>query len=115
MDWCADIKGFFDNIDFEWILQNIPLNKKVLQAWLNCGFIEDKTFHQTTTGVPQGGIISPVIGNKVLDGMEAVICNNPRYKRIYGINFVRYADDFIVTAKTKEVLEKDMHRMALRC
>ena len=40
--------------------------------------------------------------------MEAVICNNPRYKRIHGINFVRYADDFIVTAKTKEVLEKEI-------
>lgn len=104
----ADIKGFFDNINFDWILQNIPINKKILSAWLNCGFIEDRTFHPTTTGVPQGGIISPVIGNRVLDGLEAVICNNPRYKRIHGINFVRYADDFIVTAKTKEVLENEI-------
>jgi RNA-directed DNA polymerase len=104
----ADIKGFFDNIDFEWIMQHIPMNKKVLQAWLNCGFIEGGKLFPTTEGVPQGGIISPVIGNMVLDGLEAIVCSHPYYKRKHGINFVRYADDFIVTAKTKEVLEDEI-------
>jgi len=104
----ADIKGFFDNIDFDWILENIPMNKKVLRAWLGCGFIEGGKLFPTTVGVPQGGIISPVIGNMVLDGLEAVICGTYSYKRKNGINFVRYADDFIVSAKTKEVLEDDI-------
>lgn len=104
----ADIKGFFDNIDFDWVLQHIPMNKKVLKAWLTCGFIEGGKRFPTTEGVPQGGIISPVIGNMVLDGLEAIICSYPYYKRKHGINFVRYADDFIVTAKTKEVLEDDI-------
>ena len=100
----ADIKGFFDNIDFNWLLQHIPMNKKVLKAWLESGFIEGGKVFPTEQGVPQGGIISPVIGNKVLDGLEAVVCGNSSYKRKRGINFVRYADDFIVTAKSKEVL-----------
>ena len=104
----ADIKGFFDNIDFDWILQHIPMNKKVLKAWLTCGFIEGGKRFPTTEGVPQGGIISPVIGNMVLDGLEAIVCGSRNYKRRNGINFVRYADDFIVTAKTKEVLEDDI-------
>jgi RNA-directed DNA polymerase len=104
----ADIKGFFDNIDFEWIMENIPMNKKVLRAWLNCGFIERGKLSPTTEGVPQGGIISPVIGNMVLDGLEAIVCGSSYYKRKNGINFVRYADDFIVTAKSKEVLEDEV-------
>ena len=104
----ADIKGFFDNIDFDWILKYIPINKKVLEAWLKSGFIEEGKQFPTTEGVPQGGIISPVIGNMVFDGLEAIVCGNSYYKRKHGINFVRYADDFIVTAKSKEVLEGDI-------
>ncbi len=102
----ADIKGFFDNISFDWMMQNIPMNKTVLKAWLHSGFIERGKWFPTTDGVPQGGIISPTIGNMVLDGLEATICGSPYNKRKNGINFVRYADDFIVTAKTKEVLEE---------
>ena len=104
----GDIKGFFDNISFDWILENIPMNKKVLRAWLNCGFLEEGKMFPTTAGVPQGGIISPVIGNMVLDGLEAVIRSYPGYKRDHGINFVRYADDFVVSAKSKHVLENDI-------
>ena len=104
----GDIKGFFDNIDFEWLMDNIPMNKIVLNAWLKSGFIEEGKVFSTTSGVPQGGIISPVIGNMVLDGLEAVVCAYPRYKRKHGINFIRYADDFIVTAKSKHVLENDI-------
>ena len=100
----GDIKGFFDNISFDWILENIPMNKKVLRAWLNCGFLEEGKMFPTTAGVPQGGIISPVIGNMVLDGLEAVVRSYSVYKREHGINFVRYADDFIITASSKEVL-----------
>jgi len=71
-------------------------------------FIERGKPYPTTEGVPQGGIISPVISNLVLDGLESLICGSSYYKRRHGINFVRYADDFIVTAKTKDVLEQEV-------
>ncbi|NOZ53966.1 MAG: group II intron reverse transcriptase/maturase, partial [Gammaproteobacteria bacterium] len=86
-------------------MEHIPMNKKVLQAWLKCGFIERGKLFPTVDGVPQGGVISPVIGNWVLDGLEAIICNTPYYKRKHGIHFVRYADDFIVTANSNALLE----------
>jgi RNA-directed DNA polymerase len=75
---------------------------------LGCGFIEGGKLYPTTVGVPQGGIISPVIGNMVLDGLEAIICGTYSYKRKNGINFVRYADDFIVSAKSKDVLVNEI-------
>ena len=55
----GDIKSFFDNIHFDWLLQNIPMNKRILKAWLECGFIEERKSFPTTQGVPQGGIITP--------------------------------------------------------
>jgi len=101
----ADIKGFFDNIDFAWLLENIPVNKKVLTAWLHSGYVEKGNLFPTLKGVPQGGVISPALGNKVLDGLEALINETSSFQRAHKIHFVRYADDFIVTASTKEVLE----------
>jgi RNA-directed DNA polymerase len=102
----GDIEGFFDHIDFAWIERNIPMDRKVLSKWLRSGYMEDATFKPTTAGVPQGGLISPVIGNLALDGLEALVCDKPRhYRRAHQLNFVRYADDFIVTANNREVLE----------
>ena len=66
----ADIKGCFDNISHDWILQHIPLNKKVLGQWLKSGYIDNKDWFPTESGTPQGGIISPIIANMVLDGLE---------------------------------------------
>jgi RNA-directed DNA polymerase len=51
----ADIKGFFDNIDFAWLLENIPVHKKVLKAWLHSGYVEKGNLFPTLKGVPQGG------------------------------------------------------------
>jgi len=106
----GDIKGFFDNIAFDWILDHIPMNQKVLGAWLRCGFIDRGKKYPTTQGVPQGGVISPVIGNMVLDGMEDVVLGSKasRYRRAHNINFVRYADDFIVTASNEAVLKDEI-------
>ena len=99
----GDIKGCFDNISFEWILKNIPMDKVVLHKWLKAGYVENGIHYPTRKGVPQGGIISPTISNMVLDGLEeAVRCAVPRRRRI---NFVRYADDFIITGKSKSILE----------
>ena len=52
----ADIKGFFDNIDFPWILKHIPMNKKVLEKWLKSGFMDRGSWFPTEKGVPQGGL-----------------------------------------------------------
>src|SRR5215813_8745465 len=89
----GDIPGFFANIRFSWIEDHIPMNKQVLSKWLKSGFVERGTLYPTTTGVPQGGIISPVISNMVLDGLEQVVRSYPRFRRRYNIHYVRWADD----------------------
>jgi RNA-directed DNA polymerase len=61
----GDIEGFFDHIRFSWIEAHIPMNKRVLSTWLRSGFIDRGTLYPTTEGVPQGGIISPVIRHMV--------------------------------------------------
>ena len=102
----GDIKGFFDYLSFQWIEQNIPMDKRILSKWLRSSYREDETYHPTTQGVPQGGLVSPVIGNLALDGMEQLVKGkSERFRRRHNIHFVRYADDFIVTANNREVLE----------
>ncbi len=100
----GDIQGFFDNIRFSWLEDHIPMNKRVLSKWLKSGFVERGVLYPTTVGVPQGGIVSPVMSNMVLDGLEQVVCSHSRFRRRYNINYVRWADDFIVTANSREVL-----------
>jgi len=105
----ADIKGCFDNISHQWILQNIPLSKKVLAQWLNAGYMENKYWFPTESGTPQGGIISPTIANMVLDGLEKVInihAGHRNGRNPHKVNFIRYADDFVVTCDNGEYLER---------
>lgn len=108
----GDIKGCFDNFDFDWILSHIPMDRRILESWLKAGFIENQTLFPTSAGVPQGGIISPTISNMVLDGMERLLREHfPRTsskKTRHQVHLVRYADDFIVTADTREVLEYEV-------
>jgi RNA-directed DNA polymerase len=112
----ADIKGCFDNISHEWIMQYIPLSEKVLTQWLRCGYIDNKNWFPTESGTPQGGIISPVIANMVLDGLEKVILfkacpkhyDNGRRNNPQKVNFIRYADDFIVSCANREYLEREI-------
>lgn len=107
----ADIKGCFDNISKEWVVDNIPLDKKMLRAWLDAGYMDKGVFHPTVAGTPQGGIISPVLANMVLDGLERT-CTQVVPVRTKGvsskINVIRYADDFVVTARSKELLEQEV-------
>ena len=89
----ADIKACFDNIRHDWILKNIPVNKTILNEWLKAGYIEKKRLFPTKLGTPQGGTISPMIMNMVLDGLETAINTIfPRWKN-KKVNFIRYADD----------------------
>jgi RNA-directed DNA polymerase len=112
----ADIKGCFDNISHEWLLENVPLDRKILKEWLKAGVIYNEKFTETETGTPQGGIISPTLANLALDGLEKVLNQNfhyPQYSDIGEgkvknpkVNFIRYADDFIITGNSKELLEE---------
>lgn len=99
----GDITGCFDNISHRWMDQNIPMDQEVLRKWLRSGYVEDNQLYPTRKGTPQGGIISPCLSNMTLDGMERVVRGAvPRRSRV---NFVRYADDFIITGKSKRLLE----------
>lgn len=100
----ADISGCFDNISKAWLMENIPMEKRILKQWLNCGYVEKGISYPTRKGTPQGGIISPTLSNMTLDGLERSIHEAvPRRSRV---NFIRYADDFVVTAKSKRLLEQ---------
>lgn len=98
----GDIKGCFDFISHEWLIANIPTRKSKLIQWLKAGYLERSVFNPTKEGTPQGGIISPTLANMVLDGIESLLAG--RFKRQDKIHFVRYADDFIITGSSKEIL-----------
>jgi len=111
----GDIKGCFDNINHEWLLDNIPMDKSILKQFLKAGFVYNRHLNPNKSGTPQGGIISPILANMTLDGIEALIASNyytskygkvdKRYDR-HKVNFVRYADDFIVTADSEETAKE---------
>ena len=103
----GDIKGCFDNISHNWLVENIPMDKKILKKWLKSGYIEKGKLFTTTAGTPQGGIISPILSNMTLDGIEELL--KPFKKR--KVNFIRYADDFIITGESKELLEKEIKKL----
>jgi len=98
----GDIKGCFDNISHSWILKNIPMDKSIVKQFLNAGFISEGVFHPTLLGTPQGGQISPILANMTLDGMEDLIYSKFTMAKVH---FIRYADDFLVTAPTRDVAE----------
>lgn len=110
----ADIKGFFDNIDHNWIIRNIPMDKSILLQWLKAGAIElpSREIQTISADVPQGGPISPLIANMALDGLQRHVIGSASKLRKKSrttswspkVNVIRYADDFIVTAATKRIL-----------
>ncbi len=115
----SDIKGCFDNIDHNWLMEHIPLDKRILNEFLKAEYKEKKELFPTTAGVPQGGIISPILANMTLDGLEDYIQNKywksktgciNRQHNNHKVNLIRYADDLIITADTQETA-KDLKRM----
>ncbi|MCJ7721303.1 group II intron reverse transcriptase/maturase, partial [Candidatus Bathyarchaeota archaeon] len=113
----GDIKGCFDNISHQWLLDNIPMDKSILKQFLKAGYIFDRQLFQTDAGTPQGGIISPILANMTLDGIDKLLADkyhkkwksgrtNNDYAAKYKVNFVRYADDFIVTANSEEIVKE---------
>jgi RNA-directed DNA polymerase len=117
----GDIKGCFDHISHQWMLRNVPTDKTVLHQWLKAGYVEKRRLFPTEAGTPQGGIISPTLANVTLDGLEKLLTEHfPRRKRKDGkillpkVNLIRYADDFIITGESKELLEKEVRPLVER-
>lgn len=102
----ADIEGCFDKISHSWLLRFIPMKRHILRQWLKAGYEENGRPFPTEEGTPQGGIASPVLANMTLDGLEAAIRNAlPRNQRRQAkVHLVRFADDFVVPAASKELL-----------
>lgn len=100
----GDIKACFDQISHAWLKTNIPMDQQILRKWLVAGYMEEGTLYPTEKGTPQGGIASPTLANMVLDGLEAAAQSAaPRGQKVH---VVRYADDFIITGASKELLEQ---------
>ena len=108
----GDIKACFDRISHDWLLANIPTEKTILKKWLKAGFMEQGVLHPTDEGTPQGGIISPVLANMALDGLEKCLIakfhTTLRARSQKKVNFARYADDFIITGSSRELLESEV-------
>jgi len=102
----ADIEGCFDHISHPWLLDHIPMDREVLRKWLKCGYMESQMRYATEAGTPQGGVISPTLANMTLDGLEALLKKHFGKRNSNKVNLVRYADDFIITGASKELLEE---------
>jgi len=101
----ADIQSFFDNIAHALIIKLVAEKiadgniLTLIQKFLTSGVMEDGVLKKTSLGTPQGGVISPLLANIVLDVLDKELA-------AHGYVFVRYADDFLVLAKSTPELEK---------
>jgi RNA-directed DNA polymerase len=108
----GDIRACFDGISHEWLLAHIPMDRVMLRKWLKAGFIDKQVLYPTEAGVPQGGIASPVIANLVLDRLERLLRgqypSHTRRGQQAKVHLARYADDFIITGSSFELLEQEV-------
>lgn len=110
----ADIEGFFDNINHDWLLDKVCMDKSMLRKWLKSGVVDRAKLLATIAGTPQGGIISPALANWTLNGLEPQLIEH--LKRRFGatkvkrlkVGVIRYADDFVITGNSKELLEDEI-------
>lgn len=114
----GDIKACFDRISHTWLIQHIPIDKTILHKWLKAGFMDKRVLYPTEAGTPQGGICSPVLANLTLDGLERELrrtfAKTTAKGRQAKVNMVRYADDFIITGSSRELLETEVKPLVER-
>lgn len=96
----ADVAAAFDNISQNHILNRIGYvpGRELIKQWLKAGYVEAEIFHATTRGVQQGGSISPLLANVALDGLEEILSSRKA-------GYIRYADDLVITAKSRQEIE----------
>jgi RNA-directed DNA polymerase len=110
----ADIKGCFDWINHDWLENHVPMDREILRKWLKAGLIYKGQLQATEAGTPQGGIISPTLANVTLNGLERELIAHLGAKfgiakaKKLKVNVVRYADDFVITGDSKEILENEV-------
>jgi RNA-directed DNA polymerase len=110
----ADIKGCFDHINHKWLENHVSMDSVILRKWLKAGLIYKGQLQATEAGTPQGGIISPTLANMTLNGLERELIAHLGAKFGIGkakklkVNVVRYADDFVITGDSKEMLEQEV-------
>jgi RNA-directed DNA polymerase len=112
----GDIKGCFDNISHTWLLDNVEMDKSVLTQFIKAGYVFNGELFPTHQGTPQGGVISAALANTTLDGIQGILAErfgtNSKGKRSVKaesankVHLCRYADDFVITANTKEIAEE---------
>ena len=101
----CDIKGFFDNIPHKKLMKVLAkyiadgTALDMIWAWLKAGYMSEGKYHETDSGTPQGGVISPLLANLYLNELDWALDAE-------GIRFVRYADDFLLFAKTAEEIRR---------
>lgn len=110
----ADIQGCFDHINHAWLVSQVRMNKTILKRWLKAGVVHKGQLTPTDEGTPQGGTISPTLANVTLNGLELELAAHLGVKlgkvkaAKLKINVIRYADDFVVTGISKEILENEV-------
>ena len=113
----GDIKACFDKISHEWLLTHVPMDRQVLGKWLKAGFLEKHAWFATTEGTPHGGIISPALANWTLDGLQGLLAEHfaktSRQQRMNKVHLVRYADDFLITGTSKELLRDQVQPLVV--
>ncbi|MBC6477824.1 MAG: group II intron reverse transcriptase/maturase [Hormoscilla sp. GM7CHS1pb] len=106
----ADIAKCFDKIDHKALLRKLnntsPI-RNIIRGWLKAGVMDQRAFQPTEAGTPQGGVISPLLANIALHGLETAVKGMaPTKKEQEKITVVRYADDFVVMHESREVIER---------
>ena len=125
----ADISKCFDKINHEELLKKIstfPTMRRLIKAWLKSGVMDDGQFFETNEGTPQGGVISPLLANIALHGIEQIVIDYARSLKgkkdnnQKSISLIRYADDFVILAnkkvqisELKELVTKWLAKMGL--
>lgn len=106
----ADLAKCFDRIDQTALLAKLntsPKLRRVIKGWLKAGVMNDEELFPTTAGTPQGGVLSPLLANIALHGLETIISEKfPRRRNVSPPKVVRYADDFVILHEEREVIEQ---------
>lgn len=102
----GDVKSCYGSISHEWLLKNIPINKKVLKEFLKSGFVFGDKLFPTEQGIALGLSISPILGNMALNGLEDIFYENLNNFNDMRGNFIRYADDIVVISKDRKAISK---------